>query len=1014
MKIRIIAILLFAAAAVNAEMKKLALFGDDRMCDLLTVELSNDDNIQLLERNEIDKVLKEHKLSASGLLATKLARLFPHVDIFAVIARDRLVVFNAKNGFRLMDAPVKELKINAENIRMAIKKLAVKNPVYMSVVAVRDIGVPRRYKPKINLTVTKFEQALMQYKHIQMLERSRLGLVNEERELTAKRFPLKTSAQLITLEFEPGSEANIVTLKILINNLQNKIIGRVERSDAFRNIPETVQAVSKDIIKIMNNGNSNLVNRKTEAKRFFSEYLASTSLQVKKTKLSAALALDPMNERFRYEEFMIDGRGWKLHIDRLKRNAKLYPAFRRDFPKSSRRLACYISPQLYQNEFPTASSSQMKWLEAYCDRIRAVHKAAVRRESPFDLSDGIGSMREMSNYSSYIYNTTDITMYWNLKRGHAAYYQGKIKLLQQWDTFLKEFPQYKRRAPRLLRISELKWRRNWKNNHYTLYCEYLNSISDFHAIAEKISLPVAKAESALLKAKIQLLQANSEAECQKIYFEMFNTFYQLDKKFWRSFGLFTTSSFTSYMSRQFRMINYRRFKISYPKNPVADALVLFIKQKNAGEKFSMMQFKELVNSYYPKRNIKIYAEKIAEHVPQIRQLQIQRLKKPQGTFIKLANQIFWQNYRSISNNTIKKILNGLNDAFEIEFIPYTKFSRSRKLERCRGVLRYKNKLYLLLAQKRGIEKMLFVEVDANFNSRIIAKIPKINWIEDFPAFEVSRKNYYIDMNDHYIVIAGRDQLLVINRKTGKQRIHADLWDDWYLKGLALCDDKIYFAASKKRRKIMMKSIAVDGSNQITLFNSHRSEKLSEFDAVKNGNIFIFYRLSNGEIIFRIKESQQLSAKAQRSISDRLVIFDPKNQTFRSRKIAQPARYSITWIKETNGRILLSGRYNTKFLSELNPDTLSLKLIVARDKTLDKYKPEYQLSGYRAATPRYLLDGSDLWCGGETTCYINLSAPERSPMLFISPYALDIEKVNNKIIYFDYMHLISIVKKGISR
>ena len=107
--------------------------------------------------------------------------------------------------------------------------------------------------------------------------------------------------------------------------------------------------------------------------------------------------------------------------------------------------------------------------------------------------------------------------------------------------------------------------------------------------------------------------------------------------------------------------------------------------------------------------------------------------------------------------------------------------------------------------------------------------------------------------------------------------------------------------------------------------------------------------------------------------------------------------------------MLSGNYSTPFILELDPDTLSWKIAVARDKSLAKYRPEYQLTAYGSARPRYLLDGADLWCGGESTCYINLAAPEKSPMLFISPFTLDIEKFNDKIIYFDYMHLIAIKK-----
>lgn len=70
-------ILLFAVLTVCAEPNKLALIGDEKTCALLMVELSKDDNLQLLERSEIDRVLKEHKLSNSNLAASKLVHCKP-------------------------------------------------------------------------------------------------------------------------------------------------------------------------------------------------------------------------------------------------------------------------------------------------------------------------------------------------------------------------------------------------------------------------------------------------------------------------------------------------------------------------------------------------------------------------------------------------------------------------------------------------------------------------------------------------------------------------------------------------------------------------------------------------------------------------------------------------------------------------------------------------------------------------------------------------------------------------
>jgi hypothetical protein len=70
---------------------KIAIVGDspkgDKVAELTLTKLSVKDNIVILERGEIDKVLKEQKLSRSGMTAAELSRFarLAHVDVFAVI-----------------------------------------------------------------------------------------------------------------------------------------------------------------------------------------------------------------------------------------------------------------------------------------------------------------------------------------------------------------------------------------------------------------------------------------------------------------------------------------------------------------------------------------------------------------------------------------------------------------------------------------------------------------------------------------------------------------------------------------------------------------------------------------------------------------------------------------------------------------------------------------------------------------------------------------------------------------
>ena len=103
-------------SVLAAEPIKVALTGDRNLVDLLTAELSNDKEIALLERSEIAKVLREYNLNASALTSETVARYFPHADVFAVVREQRLIVFNAKNGFLLWSRIIRERNSAARSI----------------------------------------------------------------------------------------------------------------------------------------------------------------------------------------------------------------------------------------------------------------------------------------------------------------------------------------------------------------------------------------------------------------------------------------------------------------------------------------------------------------------------------------------------------------------------------------------------------------------------------------------------------------------------------------------------------------------------------------------------------------------------------------------------------------------------------------------------------------------------------------------------------------------------------
>ncbi len=239
-------ILFSCLSLVGAAGVKVAIFGDSGTVDWLMAEISGE--VELFERDQISKILREHQLSEANLTETQMGRYFPHCDIFVLIRSNNLIAFNAKNGFRLENSTYENLAEALDLTRRAIKRQKVENPILFSIVSVRDIGVPRKYKPRIAPMTANVEKELMKYVELQMLERTHLEKVLRERQLTSISYKLAQAAKLLRMEFEPGSEGGVINLRFYITDAAGKILAKHEIKNIFGD--ENVAAISaKEIYK---------------------------------------------------------------------------------------------------------------------------------------------------------------------------------------------------------------------------------------------------------------------------------------------------------------------------------------------------------------------------------------------------------------------------------------------------------------------------------------------------------------------------------------------------------------------------------------------------------------------------------------------------------------------------------------------------------------------------------------------------------------------------------------------
>ena len=223
-KILLFLFLIFMGAGTFAQ-NKIALIGDsektNQVADMVLAEMADKDDLEFLERSAIEKVLEEHKLQKSGLSSKQIpviAKIL-HTDIFAILSSAQinkktipssLRIFDARNGFCLIDTALPtEMQKCTAFIRNKLENLpSPKSFKFVSILAVRNVGAPAKYKRQMVHIAMDVERRLIAMPDLAVLERSELGLVNKERKISKKLFKLTPSAYLLDFEFAPAGSVD--------------------------------------------------------------------------------------------------------------------------------------------------------------------------------------------------------------------------------------------------------------------------------------------------------------------------------------------------------------------------------------------------------------------------------------------------------------------------------------------------------------------------------------------------------------------------------------------------------------------------------------------------------------------------------------------------------------------------------------------------------------------------------------------------------------------------------------
>ena len=416
---------LVGAITLCAAPLKVALIGEKEPVALLTAELSDAPEIQLLERTEIEKILQEHRLHAAALSPQELLRCFPHADYFAVVSGKRLIVFNGKNGFLIRSG---ESEHPADDLRRAIAESRRGIPLYLAIVSVRMVGIPQKREPQLEALVPRLEERLLRIPGVQILERSRLGLVTAERELTRQTFALAPSALLLSIEFEAKDDG--VNAKVLVRDLDGQLAGRCEQNVAFADPEGFCEAVCGELQTVFQPEREQRRSRRTEAARFFEEFSALEKSDAKFTpecreKLEAALALAPDNPRYRFAEI-------RYRADDLRRNvpwpelAEEWPAqwercrkFRQEVARETDSggvmYTSYVLPGLNRRRC-RPGSAEYRLVEGILREMRQLAGEEARLWHPCPAPETISTPEELNNFSRVCLSSCRLESYLSLEQ----------------------------------------------------------------------------------------------------------------------------------------------------------------------------------------------------------------------------------------------------------------------------------------------------------------------------------------------------------------------------------------------------------------------------------------------------------------------------------------------------------------------------------------------------------------------------------------------------------------------
>lgn len=990
---------------------KIALIGDSsktqQVADMVLAELSNSDNVELLERSAIEKVLKEHKLQNSGLSSRQIpviAKIL-HTDIFAILSSAQagkktipssMRVFDARNGFCLLDTALPpKIEECANFISNKLNNLpSSKSMKFVSILAVRNAGAPSRYRRQMAHIAMEIERRLIAIPDIAILERSELGLVNKERKINKKLFRLASSAYLLDLEFAPTDSADKIDLRIYILNSSGQELASFNFPDSLKSSPQKIIKVLAKYLKT--SPPFQVASNKEEAERFFNEYKFFHKInrrKIAKCKLDAAISLAPNNPDYLFALVKYIGDRSNYPSNRnstktqqfmfmlriMKEAMKVYDEINERFPDYQKKLYSKIRTRewfVYDKNMDTFSrmayiffnnnnllnKQQKHEVRKFMANFREKYFPEILKyQWELDLDDGINSPRELLNLTRFQNSACDIRYFFDMQDYINFSYSWLVKCLQASSDFLKKNPKYQNMYNFVPSF--------FPGCGFTPSYKWESSIGCSHALVEiskKHPARAVKNYAYSWELFEQLLQEKFDPK----------KFRTLLKKYCARHKMFPDKLGTALYRQHLGLYKiFQEEKIEFKR-----------KQKES------TPLKTLLVKLKVENDVEKLADLIISHPPNMLELR----KRCNSSFDELnALDNFSEKLLRKDSAICLKAFKILNHPFKIKKVIERKDFGSFSLNdvRLKSAVMKGGKIYLLMLnpgykRARRNEDNDFLKIYCfNPNNKALNEVGRIKESPFKEKLWTAKCQFFVTSNN--FLFAAKDQILVIPRNRSQYHAIKDL-PAKKIMAMIVLDKRIYaflgYTAPWTNRppsETILFSCLLDGSDRKIHISTLRRKKQHFFDKQKP------FRVTN---VTADEKNHRLLFTCENSVCG-LWEFYPDSGKYKAHLKFE--RSYATWSMKRDDKVYVAseGNYNNYYSFDLKSNKLNFLFYRGKASNIKFMKMKPLLAKeIKEGKPPFLIKEKGIWSSGFRMRYIDLSHKNISSQYLLGVKSLLVERI----------------------